>query len=261
MVRGGRASVAGVLQLGASAGRRRVHAQRRCNRIGTGTGGPPRSTFRRTLLCPTSLGPLGGRRAVRGDHPPDARRVHPEPHYLCREWCALRHQSYDRLGPRECRPRRRPHTPAGGCRGSGRYGRSSPLDHGVKQLAKQRAGPVVRNIRRQWFCGASAGVALNIHVRIASAAYAVPPDDEAVEAVLERERDRVETTLAPLSAQSRRKAVEGLGLSRVRVCGGKQPYDLVLEAASTAIAEAGITARDVNLIVDYSTFPGENSQD
>ena len=101
---------------------------------------------------------------------------------------------------------------------------------------------------------------MNINVRIASAAYAVPPDDEAVEAILERERDRVKTTLAPLSAQSRRKAVEGLGLSRVRVCGGKQPYDLVLEAASTAIAEAGITARDINLILDYSTFPGEHTQ-
>jgi 3-oxoacyl-[acyl-carrier-protein] synthase-3 len=101
---------------------------------------------------------------------------------------------------------------------------------------------------------------LNINVRIASAAYAVPPDDEAVEAVLKRERARVETTLAPLSAQARRNAVEGLGLSRVRVCDGTQPYDLVLEAASTAIAEAGITARDINLILDYSTFPGENSQ-
>jgi 3-oxoacyl-[acyl-carrier-protein] synthase-3 len=99
-----------------------------------------------------------------------------------------------------------------------------------------------------------------MNVRIASAAYAVPPDSEAVEAVLERERARVETTLAPLSAQARRKAVEGLGLSRVRVCSAKQPYDLVLEAASTAIAEAGITARDINLILDYSTFPGENSQ-
>ena len=88
-----------------------------------------------------------------------------------------------------------------------------------------------------------------MNVRIASATYAVPPDDEAVEAVLERERTRVETTLAPLSPQARLKAVEGLGLSRVRVCGGRQPYDLVLEAASTAIAEAGITARDINLIL------------
>jgi 3-oxoacyl-[acyl-carrier-protein] synthase III len=99
-----------------------------------------------------------------------------------------------------------------------------------------------------------------MNVRIAAAAYAVPPTDEAVEAVLERERVRVETSLSPLSTESRRKAVEGLGLSRVRVCGDKQPYDLVLEAASTAIAEAGITARDVNLILDYSTFPGEHTQ-
>ncbi len=101
---------------------------------------------------------------------------------------------------------------------------------------------------------------MNMNVRIAAAAYAVPPDDEAVEAVLERERTRVETTLAPLSPESRRKAVEGLGLNRVRICRDKQPYDLVLEAASKAIAEAGITARDINLILDYSTFPGESSQ-
>jgi 3-oxoacyl-[acyl-carrier-protein] synthase-3 len=98
------------------------------------------------------------------------------------------------------------------------------------------------------------------NVRIASAAYAVPPDDEAVEAVLERERTRVEATLAPLSPQAKQKAVEGLGLSRVHVCSGKLPYDLALEAASTAIKEAGITAQDIDLILDYSTFPGENSQ-
>ncbi len=100
--------------------------------------------------------------------------------------------------------------------------------------------------------------ALNMNVRIAAAAYAVPPDDEAVEAVLERERTRVETSLSPLSPESRRKAVEGLGLNRVRVCGEKQLYDLVLEAASKAIAEAGITARDINLILDYSTWSSES---
>jgi 3-oxoacyl-[acyl-carrier-protein] synthase-3 len=99
-----------------------------------------------------------------------------------------------------------------------------------------------------------------MNVRIASAAYAVPPDEEAVEAILVRERDRVETTLAPLSPRARQKAAEGLGLTRVRVCGAKQPYDLVLEAAATAIAEAGIAGKDINLILDYSTFPGENSQ-
>ena len=93
-----------------------------------------------------------------------------------------------------------------------------------------------------------------MNVRIAAAAFAVPPDDEAVEAVLERERTRIETALSPLSPESRRKAVEGLGLNRVRICGAKQLYDLVLEAASKAIAEAGITARDINLILDYSTW-------
>jgi 3-oxoacyl-[acyl-carrier-protein] synthase-3 len=81
-----------------------------------------------------------------------------------------------------------------------------------------------------------------------------------VEAILERERTRVETTLAPLTPQARQKAIKGLGLGRVRVCGSKQPYDLVLDAASTAIKEAGITAQDIDLILDYSTFPGENSQ-
>ncbi len=101
---------------------------------------------------------------------------------------------------------------------------------------------------------------MNINVRIASAAYAVPPESETVEAILERERTRVESTLAPLSPLMRRKALEGLGLSRVRVCGLKQPYDLALEAASTAIAEAGIAARDIDLILDYSTFPGDISQ-
>jgi 3-oxoacyl-[acyl-carrier-protein] synthase-3 len=102
---------------------------------------------------------------------------------------------------------------------------------------------------------------LNLNVRIASAAYAVPPGEEAVATVLERERDRVQSTLAPLSPQARQKsAPEGLGLTRVRVCGVKQPYDLILEAAASAIAQAGISAADINLILDYSTLPGENSQ-
>jgi len=101
---------------------------------------------------------------------------------------------------------------------------------------------------------------LNINVRIAAAAYAVPPDDEAVEAVFEQERTRVETSLSPLSPESRRKAVEGLGLNRVRICGEKQLYDLVLEAASRAIAEAAIMARDINLILDFSTWSSEISQ-
>ncbi len=97
-----------------------------------------------------------------------------------------------------------------------------------------------------------------MNVRIAAAAYAVPPGDEAVELVLERERIRVERSLSPLSPEARRKAVEGLGLNRVRVCGNKQLYGLVLEAASNAVGEAGVTARDINLILDFSTWSSES---
>jgi 3-oxoacyl-[acyl-carrier-protein] synthase III len=98
-----------------------------------------------------------------------------------------------------------------------------------------------------------------MNVRIAAASYAVAPDDEAVDAILERERTRIETALSPLSPEARRKAIEGLGLNRVRVCGENKLYGLVLEAASTAIAEAGINARDINLILDYSTWSNETS--
>jgi 3-oxoacyl-[acyl-carrier-protein] synthase III len=96
-------------------------------------------------------------------------------------------------------------------------------------------------------------------VRIAAAAYTVPPEDEAVDAIFAREQTRIENALSPLSPESRRKAIEGLGLKRVRVCGENQLYDLVREAASKAISEAGITARDINLILDYSTWSSGNS--
>jgi 3-oxoacyl-[acyl-carrier-protein] synthase-3 len=99
-----------------------------------------------------------------------------------------------------------------------------------------------------------------MNVRIAAAAYAVPPDDEAVAEVFEREQIRIERALAPLSPESRKKAIEGLGLNRVRVCGENKLYDLVLEAASKAIVEAGIKGRDINLILDYSTWSSESSQ-
>lgn len=74
-----------------------------------------------------------------------------------------------------------------------------------------------------------------------------------------RENSRVEAALRPLSARAQQKAKDGLGLERVRVCGAKQPFDLVLEAARAALHEAATSPQDVDLIVDYSTFPGEDS--
>ena len=99
-----------------------------------------------------------------------------------------------------------------------------------------------------------------MNVRIAAAAYAIPPDDEAVDAVMVREQSRIERALSPLSPESRKKAIEGLGLNRLRVCAENKLYDLVREAASKAIAEAGIIGRDINLILDYSTWSSDSSQ-
>jgi 3-oxoacyl-[acyl-carrier-protein] synthase-3 len=100
---------------------------------------------------------------------------------------------------------------------------------------------------------------MKMNVRIAAAAYAVAPDDEAVDAVLQREQTRIDAALSPLSPESRKKALDGLGMNRVRVCDKKKLYGLVHEAAYKAIAEAGITPRDINLILDYSTWSSENS--
>ncbi len=101
---------------------------------------------------------------------------------------------------------------------------------------------------------------MNIDVRIAAAAYAVPPGDEAVDAILERERARIDTALSPLSPEARQKAINGLGMNRVRVCSENGLYDLVLDAASKAIEESGLKARDINLILDYSTWSPDNAK-
>jgi 3-oxoacyl-[acyl-carrier-protein] synthase III len=98
-----------------------------------------------------------------------------------------------------------------------------------------------------------------MNVWIASAAYAVPSESESVDAIMAREDARVQAALAPLPERSRHRATEGLGLNRVRVCGSKQPFDLVLEAARAALHEAAISPQHLNLIVDYSTFPSGDS--
>ena len=168
--------------------------------------------------------------------------------------CALRNQFDICLGQRDFRNKRGNRSGSGRCCGSYRYQRSSTLNPGVEQPADQRTGPVVRNIRRKWFCSAFAGVALNMNVRIAAAAFSVPPENETVESVLHQERDRVETTLAPLSPKARQRATEGLGLSCVRVCGRKQPYDSVLEAASSGDERGWNYGAGYRSHTDYSTF-------
>ena len=99
-----------------------------------------------------------------------------------------------------------------------------------------------------------------MNVRIASTAYAVPPDVETADAVMAREKERVEAALRPLSARRRNKVMSNLGLNRLHVCGQKQPYDLLLEAASACLAEAVVRPRELDLILDFSTLPGHRDQ-
>ena len=96
-----------------------------------------------------------------------------------------------------------------------------------------------------------------MNVRIASAAYVLPENEESAASILNAEKERVSEALAPLTPRARQLATENLGISRVRVCGARQPSDLALEAAREAIRLAGISPREVGLILDFSTFPGD----
>jgi len=99
-----------------------------------------------------------------------------------------------------------------------------------------------------------------MNIRIASMAYALPPDSVDVRTVMLEEKSRVEAALAPLSPKMRSRIIEGLGLERVRVCRSLQPYDLAREAAGRALDQAGVAARDVDLIIDFVTLPGKDGQ-
>ena len=98
-----------------------------------------------------------------------------------------------------------------------------------------------------------------MNVRLASAAYALPPDLENVDEILRREHLRVESSLAPLPEASRNKVLHNLGMQTVRVCGAVQPYELILRAAREAMDKAGLPHPEVDLIIDFSTFPGEST--
>lgn len=99
-----------------------------------------------------------------------------------------------------------------------------------------------------------------MNVRIASAAYVLPENEESVAAILNAEKQRVAEALAPLTPRARQLAAENLGISRVRVCGARRPCDLALEASRQAVRLAGIEPRDVGFILDFSTFPGDGPQ-
>ena len=94
-------------------------------------------------------------------------------------------------------------------------------------------------------------------LRLAATAYDLPPTVETVESVMDRERERVESALAAVSPPVRSRAIAELGIERVRCCGTLDPYELMVRSARAALAEAGVAGEGVNLIVDFSTLPGE----
>lgn len=93
--------------------------------------------------------------------------------------------------------------------------------------------------------------------RLAGAAYRLPPDSESVASILDRERDRVASALAAVGPALRARVLEELEIDRVRTCGPSDPFDLMAGAAHDALATAGIDGNHVDLILDYSTLPGE----
>lgn len=94
-------------------------------------------------------------------------------------------------------------------------------------------------------------------LRLAAAAYCLPPGVETVASILDRERDRVASALNAVGSVLRGRVLAELGIERVRSCGSSDPFDLMVGAAHNALGEAGIDGDGVDLIVDYSTLPGE----
>jgi 3-oxoacyl-[acyl-carrier-protein] synthase-3 len=94
-------------------------------------------------------------------------------------------------------------------------------------------------------------------IRLAATAYELPTTVETAASVMERERERVESALAAVSPPVRNRTMAKLGIERVRTCGSLDPYELMIGAARAALHDAGIAGKRVNLIVDFSTLPGE----
>ncbi len=94
-------------------------------------------------------------------------------------------------------------------------------------------------------------------IRLAATAYELPATVETAASIMERERERVESALAAVSPPLRSRTLAKLGIARVRCCGSQDPYELMARAARAALDEAGVAGELVNLIVDFSTLPGE----
>lgn len=93
-------------------------------------------------------------------------------------------------------------------------------------------------------------------INMASSAYALPSTFVSLEEVLSAERSRIQAATAFLSDHLRGRVYENLGIERIPVCVREQPYDLVIRAATQAIEAAGVRSSDIDVILDFVTFPG-----
>jgi len=96
-----------------------------------------------------------------------------------------------------------------------------------------------------------------VTIRLAGAAYRLPPDSEPVASILDRERDRVASALAAVGPVLRARVLAELEIDRIRTCGPSDPFHLMVGAAHEALSTAGVARDRVDLILDYSTLPGE----
>lgn len=84
----------------------------------------------------------------------------------------------------------------------------------------------------------------------------IPEARQSIEAVRAAEADQFERQLAALPANFRGKLEANLGISRLAVFPGR-PSELGMRAARKALEAAQVEPKQLDLIVDFSTLPGD----
>jgi len=92
-------------------------------------------------------------------------------------------------------------------------------------------------------------------LHIASTAFTLPETSKTVEDILQDERNRVEDIFKSWPPEKEQEVLNELGIKRVRVCKSGEPYGLALDAALQAAKEAKVDPKDLDMIIDFSTFP------
>lgn len=95
----------------------------------------------------------------------------------------------------------------------------------------------------------------NKNISITATAYALPETAETVQSIIQREKSRVDLCLRSYSDTEKSDLITSLGIEQVRVCNQNSPYNLARTAFLQILAETKISPGDIDLVVDFSTFP------